>query len=52
MEYLPMKQELFFGKLLPSHPLILPILEDIWEKYQIPEISPTNNGGRILLENE
>jgi hypothetical protein len=34
-----MKQELFFGMLLPSHPLILPILEDMREKYQIPEIS-------------
>ena len=35
-----MKQELFFGKLFPSHPQILPILNDIREKYQIPEISP------------
>lgn len=47
-----MKQELFFGKLSPSHSLILPILKDIRDKYQIPEISPTDDGFKLLLEHE
>jgi hypothetical protein len=45
-----MKHELFFGKLLPSHPLILPILEDIRVKYQIPEISPTDDSLEYYLK--
>lgn len=42
-----MKEAHLLGKLLPSHPDILPILEEIREKYQIPEISPTDNSLKI-----
>ena len=34
-----MKEAQLFGKLLPTLPEILPIPEEIREKYQIPEIS-------------
>ena len=37
----PMKEAQLFGKLRPTIPEILPILEDIREKYQIPEIAPS-----------
>ncbi|MBT3187900.1 MAG: hypothetical protein HN736_09070 [Anaerolineae bacterium] len=40
------------GKLTPAHPDILPILEEIREKYQIPEISSTDNEMQILLRHE
>jgi hypothetical protein len=45
-----MKETQLLGKLLPSHPDILPVLVEIREKYQIPEISPTDNSLKILLE--
>jgi len=45
-----MKETQLFGKLLPSHPDILPILEEIREKYQIPEISPYDDSLRVFLE--
>jgi hypothetical protein len=40
----------FFGKLLPTQPDIKPILLEIREKYQIPEINPEDNGLRVLLK--
>jgi hypothetical protein len=46
-----MKQAVLTGKLLPPHPDILPILNDIREKYQIPPISLTDDAFRIFLEN-
>jgi len=42
----------FYGKILPSHPDIKPVLLDIRKKYQIPEISPNDNGFKILLAND
>jgi hypothetical protein len=33
-----MKESEFLGKLLPGHPDIKPIIENIREKYQIPPI--------------
>lgn len=47
-----MKETELFGKLLPTHSDFLPILEDVREKYKIPEISPTDNSLKILLEHE
>jgi hypothetical protein len=35
-----MQETKLLGKLLPSHPDILSILEEIREKYKISEISP------------
>jgi hypothetical protein len=35
-----MKESLFLGKLLPSHPDVLPIEKSIREKYGLPELSP------------
>jgi hypothetical protein len=40
------------GSLLPAHEDIMPILKEIREKYQIPEISPTDNEMKILLRHE
>ena len=34
-----MKETLFLGTLLPSHPDLLPIVQAIREKYNLPEIS-------------
>jgi hypothetical protein len=42
----------FYGKLLPSHPDIMPILLDVRKKYQIPEISPSDNGFKILIKHD
>ncbi len=38
------------GKILPSHPDIMPILLDVRKKYQIPEINSEDNGFKKLLE--
>jgi hypothetical protein len=40
------------GKLTPAHPDVLPILKEIRENYQIPEISPLDNSLQILLRHE
>jgi len=40
------------GKLLPSHESIQSILKEIRYKYQIPEISPTDEGMEIILRQE
>jgi len=45
-----MKEAQIIGKLLPTHPDILPILEEIREKFNIPPISPTDESLKILLE--
>jgi hypothetical protein len=45
-----MKESTLLGKLLPSHPDILPILEEIREKYQIPPISPSDDSLKELLK--
>ena len=37
------------GKLLPSHEIIQSILGGIRDKYQIPEISPSDEGMKVLL---
>lgn len=42
-----MREDKLFGKLLPSHPDLLPILQRIREKYNIPEIAP---GDETLAE--
>ena len=42
----------FYGKILPSHPSIKPILLDVRQKYKVPEIEPGDNGFRVLLEYE
>ena len=33
-----MKQSELLGKLMPGHPDLLPIIENIREKYQLPEV--------------
>jgi hypothetical protein len=33
-----MKESELLGKLMPGHPDVLPILEKIREKYQLPEV--------------
>ncbi len=40
----------FYGKILPSHPDIKPILLDVQEKYGIPPISADDDGLKVLLE--
>lgn len=47
-----MREALVIGKLLPTHPDILPILLEIREKYKIPEISPGDDSIKILLKYE
>lgn len=47
-----MKENQFFGKLLPTNESIFLILEEIRNKYQIPEISPSDDGMEILLRHE
>jgi hypothetical protein len=44
-----MKETKLLGKLLPSHPDILPILVEIREKYHIPEISPIDNSLKLKI---
>jgi hypothetical protein len=38
-----------YGKLLPTHQDIRPIIEDVRAKYQIPEITSDDNGLKVLL---
>ena len=40
-----MKESELLGKLMPGHPDILPIIESIREKYQIPEVD--SDGDKI-----
>ena len=47
-----LKEAQLFGKLLPTHPEILPILEGIREKYQLPEISPQDDSLKKLVQYE
>ncbi len=35
-----MKEAQFIGSLMPSHPDFQPIIEQIREKYQLPEVDP------------
>jgi hypothetical protein len=35
-----MKETKLLGKLMPGHPDLFPIIENIREKYQIPEVDP------------
>jgi hypothetical protein len=42
-----MKEARIIGKLLPTHPDIFPILVDIREKFDIPDISPE---GDVITE--
>lgn len=44
-----MSQSKLFTSLLPSHPDLLPILQEIREKYAIPEIGPEDEGIHELL---
>ena len=48
-----MKESELFGKLFPGHPDLLPIIESIKEKYDIPEIEPRQDNitELILLDN-
>jgi len=39
-----------YGKLLPTHEDIEPILTDIRAKYQIPEITSQDDGLKVLLK--
>jgi len=39
-----MKETKFLGTFLPSSPNFLPIIRQIREKYQLPEISPEDDG--------
>lgn len=45
-----MKETILLGKLLPSHPDILPILEEIREKYNIKDVKPTDDSLKELLK--
>ena len=45
-----MKEAQLFGKLLPTLPPILPIMEEIRDKYQIPEISPQDDSLKFLVQ--
>jgi hypothetical protein len=38
-----MKESQFIGTLMPSHPDFQPIIEQIREKYQLPEVDPEGN---------
>jgi hypothetical protein len=38
-----MKEAQFLGSLLPSHPNLIPIIQAIREKYNLPEISPDDD---------
>jgi hypothetical protein len=39
-----MKETLFLGTLLPSSPDFLPIIQELRDKYNLPEISPNDDG--------
>jgi len=43
-----MKESELLGKLMPGHPDIFPIIENIREKYQIPEVRPRPGTDRFL----
>ena len=45
-----MKEARLFGKLLPTHPDILPVLEEIRENYNIKDIKPEDDSLKELLE--
>jgi len=38
-----MKESKLLGTLLPSHPDLIPIIQAIREKYNLPEISPDDD---------
>jgi hypothetical protein len=44
-----MKESELLGKLMPGHPDILPIIENIREKYRIPDVRPEDDIAEILL---
>jgi len=44
-----MQETELISSLLPSHPDILPILQNIRDKYKIPEISPEDDGITEIL---
>jgi hypothetical protein len=44
-----MKESELLGKLMPGHPDVLPIIENIREKYQIPEVRPEDEDITELL---
>ena len=47
-----MKESELVGKLLPGHPDVFPIIENIREKCQIPEVRPEDDGiTHVLLTN-
>jgi hypothetical protein len=47
-----MKESKLLGKLLPGHPDIFPIIENIREKYQIPPVNPEDDDiTQLLLTN-
>jgi len=54
LQILPFHQFLFFraGSLMPSHPYILPVLEVIREKYNIPETAPGDDTLAEILGSE
>ena len=45
-----MKETKLLGKLLPTHPDILPILEEIREKYNIKYVKPEDDSLKELLD--
>jgi hypothetical protein len=48
-----MKESELLGRLLPGHPDIIPIIEKIREKYQIPPINPEDDDiTQLLLTND
>ena len=44
-----MNEAELLGELFPSHPDIIPIIQNIREKYQIPEVRPEDDINGILL---
>jgi hypothetical protein len=46
---LDMNEAELLGELFPSHPDIIPIIQNIREKYEIPEVSPEDDIDGILL---
>jgi len=44
-----MQETELLGKLMPGHPDILPIIENLRKKYQIPEVRPEDDIDEILL---
>ena len=43
-----MNETELLGELFPSHPDIIPIIQNIREKYQIPEVKPRPGTDRFL----